>query len=285
MNPFLFNSLLEWANVPIKQTLLLRHQKIIPGRPTPYSLWRDRREEFERFQTYQSPASRATFARPFWVSFVVLPDKGTLFVGLYRAERAGSVPPGVVDPVTGLQPGADKENSAVIIPSDLYECKLDDRLSEYIGRIKVVWGRGHRSWTQTASNQNKEIVELAPYFKEDAFPGYTEFLMPLSGLFDAPISWQTALSSVRGIYLLTCPKTKEQYVGKATGEHGFWGRWSEYFRSGHGGNVGLKSRDPSDYQISILEVCGSGMSEAEITELESLWKRKLQSREMGLNRN
>ena len=31
----------------------------------------------------------------------------------------------------------------------------------------------------------------------------------------------------------------------------------DYFKTGHGGNVGLKSKDPSNYQVSILEVAGS----------------------------
>ncbi|WP_410001986.1 hypothetical protein [Rubinisphaera sp. JC750] len=55
--------------------------------------------------------------------------------------------------------------------------------------------------------------------------------------------------------------------------------------TGHGGNVELKVRDPSDYQVSILEVAGSAATTEEILSLESLWKQKLQSREMGLNRN
>jgi hypothetical protein len=88
-----------------------------------------------------------------------------------------------------------------------------------------------------------------------------------------------------GIYLLTCPKTKEQYVGKATGENGFYQRWLEYFHTGHGGNVALRSRDPSDYQVSILEVAGTSATEYEIATMETRWKLKLQSREMGLNRN
>jgi hypothetical protein len=85
--------------------------------------------------------------------------------------------------------------------------------------------------------------------------------------------------------LLTCPKTKEQYVGSATGEEGFWGRWQDYIQSGHGGNVGLKSRAPSDYQVSILEVAGTSATPDEIKTMEGRWQSKLQSREMGLNRN
>lgn len=74
-------------------------------------------------------------------------------------------------------------------------------------------------------------------------------------------------------------------MGSATGEDGFLGRWLWYARDGHGGNVGLKSRELSDYQVSILEVSGSNATEKEIFATEGLWKRKLQSREMGLNKN
>ena len=55
--------------------------------------------------------------------------------------------------------------------------------------------------------------------------------------------------------------------------------------TGHGGNVALKSREPSDYQVSILEVAGSNLRIEDIVAMETRWKRKLQSGEMGLNRN
>ena len=66
---------------------------------------------------------------------------------------------------------------------------------------------------------------------------------------------------------------------------GFWGRWQDYIQTGHGGNVALKSRDPSDYHVSILEVAGTALTPDDIMKLEMQWKLKLQSIEMGLNRN
>ena len=93
------------------------------------------------------------------------------------------------------------------------------------------------------------------------------------------------MRSSRGVYILTCPRTKEQYVGSASGEDGFWGRWMEYYKTGHGGNQGLKSRDPSDYQVAILEVAGSAHSHKDILTMEGRWQDKLKSRDMGLNRN
>jgi len=89
----------------------------------------------------------------------------------------------------------------------------------------------------------------------------------------------------RGVYLLTCPRTKEQYVGKADGALGFWGRWLNYATTGDGGNVRLKSREASDYQVSILEVAGSADTAHDILQMESRWKAKLQTRLMGLNGN
>ena len=122
-------------------------------------------------------------------------------------------------------------------------------------------------------------------FKETDFPGFLNFVEPLSRLNALPKGWITALQSSRGIYLLACPRTKEQYVGSATGEHGFWGRWLNYLDNGHGGNVVLKSREPSDYQVSILEVAGTTSTENDILQVEQRWKAKLQTRQMGLNGN
>lgn len=168
---------------------------------------------------------------------------------------------------------------------DVYQLTLDNRFANLDGKLFVEWGPGKRSWIQRADSKNKPIIELRTAFKEPDFPGYLNFVESLSRLDRLPIGWISALKSSKGIYLLTCPRTKEQYVGKADGENGFWGRWQAYIHTGHGGNVALKSRDPADYQVSILEVSGTAVSSEEIYAMESQWKSKLQSREMGLNRN
>jgi hypothetical protein len=138
---------------------------------------------------------------------------------------------------------------------------------------------------QYAERNNKSITELRTFFQEPFFPGFLNFIMPLSKLDKVPKSWMAALQSSCGVYLLTCPKTKEQYVGSATGIDGFWGRWQDYIHTGHGGNIGLKSRDPSDYQVSILEVAGTSATSDDIRTMEGRWQSKLRSHEMGLNRN
>jgi hypothetical protein len=276
-----FNMLLADAGLRTQEVRLLRHQQVSRTHLTPYALWRDDPAEFERYQSAQQAHRRPYFASRYWAGFVVPPDGSTLFVGLYEVGEHSPVPSDWIDPLhreTSTQMGREL---------DIYAFERLTDFDPLIGCLKVNWGDGKRSWAQRADspNGNKRIVELTQAFREPDFPGYTAFIGNLASLPTIPAPWIAALSAARGIYLLTCPRTREQYVGAAYGTDGFWGRWQAYVATGHGGNEGLKSRDPSDYQISILEVAGSAAATDDIIAMEQLWKAKLQSREMGLNRN
>ena len=274
--PLMFNTLLHEAGLAAADVRLLRHQDVIDGK-TVHRLWHDDRDVFEDYQSGQDATQCARFAAPYWASFVAAPDRETLFVGLYQVGAVTNV----VANDTSAEPGAKSEP----ITTDRYTLSRLDLLSEYAGLLYISWGDGARSWVQRADYQNKRVVELRRDIKAPAFPGFAKFVSQLSDVENFPSTWECALMSARGIYLLTCPRTNEQYVGAATGAGGFLARWIEYARTGHGGNVALKSRDPNDYRVSILEVAGSASSVEEILAMEALWKAKLQSREMGLNRN
>lgn len=275
-----FTDLLEKAGFVPSQVRLLRHQTKAPNGRTPYILWRDQRPGFEEYQSVQTVGNRAGLASPFWASFIAPPTGGTLFTGLYSANRVGIADSSWMDPLHGVLGSSLTTHSL-----DRYETALLPELADYVGRLWIEWGAGARSWVQRADRQNKVIVELTRAFREDAFPGYTHFVTNVSEIQGLPATWVSALRAARGVYLLTSAKTREQYVGSATGDGGFYGRWLNYAADGHGGNIGLRSSEPSDYQVSILEVSGSAASPEEIIAVEQLWKRKLQSREMGLNRN
>lgn len=275
-----FTDLLLKAGFEPPQVRLLRHQARTPSGRTPYILWRDQRLAFEEYQSVQTSGNRASLGAPIWASFVASPTGDTLFAGLYSAERTGHTDPDWIDPLYGVA-GAGLTGNIL----DQYQTIRIPHLEEYAGRLWIEWGAGARSWIQRADRQNKLIVELTRAFREDVFPGYTHFVTNVSDIQELPATWVAALRAVRGVYLLTSAKTREQYVGSATGDGGFYARWLDYSADGHGGNVGLKSSEPSDYQVSILEVSGSGAGLDEIIAVEQLWKRKLMSREMGLNRN
>ena len=277
--PILFNSLLAQVELKPETVILLRHQdkRAARGR-TPYELWRDDRSAFENYQSIQSFENRPKFSRaPNWVSFVAAPDGTTMFVGLYAAKYVGVL---AVDTPKPHSDGVDLAGSC-----DLYDLQPDERLADLRGKLFIEWGDGTRAWVQRADNQNKAVVEVRPEFKEPEFPGFLNFTAPLSLVEGLPKTWTENLKYAKGVYLLTCPKTKEQYVGSASGGEGFWNRWMEYVTNNHGGNIALKSREFSDYQVSILEVAGSASNVDDILKMESKWKQKLQSREMGLNKN
>jgi len=273
-----FNTILREAGIPPAAVRLLRHQdqRAAKGR-SPYELWRDDRPAFEIYQGSHALSKRAKLRAEFWASFVVTPAGETLLAGVYRPRYVG------VNAAERAWPHADGSDPPGTC--DVYELDLDPRFESLAGQLIIDWGAAERAWIQRADNQDKIILELRKTFRETDFPGFARFISPLSRIEALPAAWVTALSASRGVYLLTCPRTKEQYVGSATGAAGFHGRWLSYVRDGHGGNVELKSRDPSDYQVSILEVAGSAATTDDIIALEALWKRKLQSPEMGLNRN
>ena len=277
--PIMFNSLLSSIGIPLTDVILLRHKdgRAARGR-TPYELWRDNRTGFELYQSCQLVGNRSKFTRaPYWASFVVTPDGFTMFVGLYAAKYKGLLAEDTKQPHTD---DIDRAGTC-----DMYDLEVDKRLVDLQGKLFIEWGAATRVWVQRADTQNKPISEPRREFQEPEFPGFLNFREPLSKVEKLPKIWVEILKNTVGVYLLTCPKTKEQYVGSACGEEGFWQRWMQYAVTGHGGNISLKSRERSDYQVSILEVAGSGSNTDEILKMESRWKEKLQSREMGLNKN
>ena len=277
--PLMFNSLLMQNALDPGSVVLLRHQdqRAARGR-SPYELWRDNRPAFESYQSTQSIGNRTKLERaPVWASFVGTPGGATMFVGIYDAKYSGLL---AEDKPWSHADGIDRAGSC-----DLYDLRRNDRLADMEGKLFIDWGEGTRAWVQRADRQNKPINELRLEFKEPEFPGFLNLIEPLSKVDAFPKTWIEILKHANGVYLLTCPRTEEQYVGSAYGTEGFWHRWMEYVTNGHGGNIALKSREASDYQVSILEVAGSEAQVEDILKMEVRWKRKLQSGEMGLNRN
>lgn len=277
---FDFNLFLEGCGVQPSSVRLLRHQSGPYNGRTPYTLWRDAPAQFAAYQSVQTAQNRSRLNAPYWANFVVTPSQHTLFVGLFEVECLGECDPSMIDPLRLVPVTQDGSRDL-----EFYSQRQVETCADYAGRIFVDWGPGTRTWIQQATNQPKPISKISRVFREDEFPGYGRFISNLSAIETLPGTWLSALQAAKGIYLLTCPNTKEQYVGSATGDGGFLARWLAYVHGGHGGNVGLKSRDSSDYQVSILEVSGSAAAEKDVLAAEQLWKAKLQSREMGLNRN
>ena len=81
----------------------------------------------------------------------------------------------------------------------------------------------------------------------------------------------------------------KMYVGSASGEDMIYGRWSTYIKNGHGGNAELRTLDFShikdNFYYSILDIYKSATPDEIILKRESWWKKTLQSRAFGYNKN
>jgi len=279
------------SDIVLSKTVLLRHQDNRSAKDrTPYHLWRFDRPSFERYQSTQSPSNRAKLKRPqHWISFISTPDGATLLAGVYQSRYLGLLNEDLPWP---HDDGVDLAGSC-----DHYELVRDERFADLEGRLVVHWSdtpSGYRAWVQMAEDPGKplsrdpgrlkQVVEIKSK-DEPPFPGYLQLVMPIPNLVGLPSGWIAALRLAKGIYLLSHRKSKQHYVGKADGKNGFWQRWMDYATTGHGGNAGLKSFKPDDLEVTILEVAGSGHTAADIQNMEELWKRKLHSKDVGMNRN
>lgn len=270
-------TILREGGFDLKGVRLLRHAKG-GGTPGihPFVAWRDQRDRFELYQSTQAARRRKFFDAPYWASFVSLPSNEALFVGMYSITLAGRGIPTFECPLTG-RIIADEE-------ADRYVVQKMGIFSEFEGKLLVDWGAGALSWAQFADGKPKPIIELRRQQGDPPYPGHSAFVRQLSEIEALPISWRAILANARGIYLLTCPRTREQYVGGAYSGGGFIARWEQHARM-EGDAKAFRSRDPADYRVSILEVAGSLNTDDDIVRMEQRWKEKLQSREMGLNRN
>lgn len=251
---------------------------------TTLELFRKNRKKFESYQSFQkegtfrSAAQIAVFAK----------DKKTsgLFLGIWDIKGCISNQDlskeirSEID--TYSFPGEWKNKSAY------YLLQYNNIMEDMSERLLIEWGRGTVAWVQS---QDKEILEIRGRNSIGDFKSYDNVLLTydeLKRIFSNPgsnITWLTALSKVRGIYLIREKTFGKLYVGSAYGKDSISRRWENYAKNGHGGNKELKGYDPCNFEFSILEIVSWGISNAEIIEKETQWKVKLGTRKFGLNCN
>jgi hypothetical protein len=193
---------------------------------------------------------------------------------LFGVDEVGSALEGAADPIFGNDVSGMFQ----------YRMHLDARLGSYVGKLRIEWGHGTRSWRQLAANQNKPVIEIRAE-NEPPFPGFAAFETDVEEIERLPLSWIDTLKNVKGIYLLVDRETGKQYVGSACGQDSLWGRWREYARTGHGGDVELRKLGRRPYRVAILQAFPMVAPDEEVLLVESLWKDKLMTRLHGLNGN
>ena len=244
--------------------------------------WRPLDEYFAgTFEIGQSQQSQKHFECDQVLSLINLGNsKRWLFVGVYCVE--------------GVREVHDNEWSGF-----LYTLKPMPGLEHLAGRAIIDFAKTFRNSYLIGKKHEAEMIVSS--IREERmsiaeFPGFNSvrlsFEMLKAIIRQDNASWKAALANIAGVYIITDVATGGQYVGSAYGGIGVWQRWSEYAKSGHGGNKELRELlrvEGSEYarnlQFSVLEVCDINASDDHIISRESHWKSVLMTREFGLNWN
>lgn len=176
-----------------------------------------------------------------------------------------------------------------------FDLHPSEALASLTNRLVVEWSKDAVNWAKAGESASSfPVVEIADP-EVVAFPGYDNVLLSHGELQTMVedsryAAWRTALGSVQGIYLIADTQDGKLYVGKADGGERILGRWSQYAKDAHGGNLALKELaiDPSHrqhLQFSILRAFGPSVPMAEVDAAEAHFKRALLTRTFGLNRN
>lgn len=244
------------------------------------------RDEFKNWQEHQTGKN---WTREYILSLIYYEKDIWMFGGVYK--------------VLPIKPKPIEEKNGW--RGWKYETELTDTAAEYIGRAFFRFKKEFRmSYTMLELNPKNggrvaemplsHILEKRVALSD--FPGFDRVNIEYKTLkyiiSDGLLSWRSALSSVKGIYLIVDTKTGKQYVGSAYGEECIWQRWETYASNGHGENKELKKllrENGEDYKFrfkySILEVCNMNLGNDYIKERETYWKDVLLTRNFGLNDN
>jgi hypothetical protein len=225
-------------------------------------------EEYQRFQ-----GRKLLDGTDLVASFIADEGTGARLLGVYRVgpRRAAPVPP------------AEQWQDA----AHYYPLDRESGYEDLEGRVVVEWGAGALAWCQRATNKpvleiRRAAVAAPPADYMDVRLSHAELRAIVSA---GDREWRSRLSAVAGVYLILDSASGMQYVGSASGDGGIWGRWSEYARTGHGGNAELQALDPARFAFSILRVLPATTARAEVVDAEAKYKAKLGSRAHGLNGN
>jgi hypothetical protein len=284
-----FQLLLTEHGLDPSEVLVLRHRPTEPElRQMLPSYAAEAPEMFDAYQRYQNPGvERQMLKSKFVAAFIGHRPGSAVFVGIF--ENRGN------KRVTAQQRGACPEFRRLMelgctdTDNDCLQFNLHQTsiLAHLKGKLVIQWPGLERSWNRWGNSKSGYPIAaiLEDSLLIEAMPHWRNLVVSWKALRELPRSWQESLRQWRGIYYIFDSSRKVGYVGSAYGKDNMLGRWLGYASSGHGGNKKLKSCDPEHFQFSVLELLGHDTPKDEVVERESSWKKRLHTREYGLNDN
>lgn len=285
------NDILRKGGFDPETCLVLRHRP--PQREFNRLLPRlvvEKPEVFNCYQQTQSPNCEKQMMKATHVVALIGHEPGkAVYAGLYEVASYYDIPakeflqmPVVQEErrLRGLEDEKFKPRSVT-----WFDLRLLDFHREWQGKLVVGWV-SELSWSRWAAKNTFPVQSIRDesLFSE-RIPDWREIVLSWNELQLLSSSWREALRQWRGIYFILDSHSKQGYVGAAYGAENILGRWLTYAKTGHGGNRWLMDCKPENLRFSILERLSPDMSPEEVIEREVSWKKRLHTREFGLNGN
>ena len=187
--------------------------------------------------------------------------------------------------------------------NDFAKVEILEKFKSLFGRVIIKYRKGNTfsRYVFNLNNLINDIVvkEILPsIYDGKKFEGYDKVHLPfkkLADIFNGKIlpTYKEALSKVKGVYCLTDKKTRNLYIGSATGEEGVYQRWYNYFDSKHGGNIKLKKLYmkkgdkyfEKNFTFTLLEYFNLSYDNDKIKDREQYWKECFNTINNGYNDN
>lgn len=291
-----FSSVFEFGQVladvvPLASTLFVRHapQEDALRRVMPWIVV-ERPDLWLAYQQIQWPSlEKAMTKASYIVSFVGHEPRMAAFANIYRIGKSRRLDlegyrrhPGNAElERLGMSGRAEGKGDCLA-----FNLEPLDFLQEYSGRLTVRWPLPYQNWWRRGHTTELvvETIERDSLFAPN-MPDWRELVLTHAELESLPSGWRAALAEWRGVYFIYDTGLRQAYVGSAYGADNIFGRWLEYSRTGHGGNIGLAGSASADLHFSILQRTSPDLEPDEVIRLETTWKQRLHTREFGLNRN
>ena len=235
------------------------------------------------FQEWQRQQLKRNFDRKYVVSFIAMPTPNLwLFAGVHLSDIPTQREDCIYYPLVEIQETKELDGRLIIS----FDKKNVD--NKFVRQSYLLT----ENWVEKL-NVAEVLAQALDFAKFPSFKSVHISFSQLKTIVKKSLSdWQSALSSVAGVYLIADKNSGKLYVGSATGEGGIWQRWAEYATNLHGNNrqlIELKKQFGDvpfeNFYFSILEIADTHSSENEILVRESHWKNVLLTRQFGYNDN
>ena len=235
------------------------------------------------FQEWQRQQLKRNFDRKYVVSFIAMPTPNLwLFAGVHLSDIPTQREDCIYYPLVEIQETKELDGRLIIS----FDKKNVD--NKFVRQSYLLT----ENWVEKL-NVAEVLAQALDFAKFPSFKSVHISFSQLKTIVKKSLSdWQSALSSVAGVYLIADKSSGKLYVGSATGEGGIWQRWAEYATNLHGNNrqlIELKRQFGDvpfeNFYFSILEIADTHSSENEILVRESHWKNVLLTRQFGYNDN